>query len=237
MSDRSEVSSEELIGHGSSVERVMAALRDSIVRGQYAPGTRLIEGEIDASFGVSRTPVREAVRRLAGEGIVEVRPNHGAFVRQWDATAVAEVFDLRAMLEAHAAALAAAHATPDDVARLEERCDGMRALESDPAEDRWDTYAVLNHAFHRDLCQVARSERLESILLGLLGIPLQHRSFGGRQQRAMERSNEHHDGIVEAVAAGEPDWARDAMAAHVHATRRLLLTVWHDRTDDGEVAS
>ena len=231
MSEQVGATGGEVVGHGSSVERVMAALRDAIVRGEYAPGTRLIEGEIAAAYEVSRTPVREAVRRLAGEGIVEVRPNHGAWVRQWDAAAVGEVFDLRAMLEAHAAALAAEHATRDDLTRLEERCAGMRALESDPAEDRWDAYAVLNHAFHRDLCQVARSERLESILLGLLGIPLQHRSFGGRQQRAMERSNEHHEGIVEAVAAREPAWARDAMAAHVHSTRRLLLTVWSEQGD------
>lgn len=212
--------------HGSSVERLMAALRDDIVRGHRPPGSRLIEVDIAEVFGISRTPVREAIRRLAGEGIVELVPNHGAWVREWDAAAVREVFELRELLEARAAELAAERATAADLRLLREHCERMEALEADTADTRWDRYAVLNHAFHRELVRVARSPRLDSIVLSLLGVPLLHRSFGGRQEQAMERSNRHHDDIVTAISLGEPGWARAAMAAHVHATRRLLLSAW-----------
>ncbi len=214
--------------HGTTVLVAMAALRDAIVSGTYPPGSRVIEAEVASHLRMSRTPVREAIRRLAGEGIIEHVPNRGAVVPAWDRTAVEEVFDIRELLESHAIRLAARRATATDIAELHASAADMRGLEQRGGERRWDTYAVLNHRFHRHLFRMAGNERLESILVGLIAVPLLHRNFDSRTVATMKRSNDHHDEIIAAIEAGDDAWAATAMALHVRSTANVLLSGWVD---------
>jgi DNA-binding GntR family transcriptional regulator len=221
--------------HGTTVLVAMAALRDAIVSGVYAPGSRVIESEVARRLRMSRTPVREAIRRLAGEGIIEHVPNRGAVVPAWDRTAIEEVFDLRELLESHAIRLAARRATPADLTDLRDAASEMRQLEDERGDRRWDAYAVLNNRFHRHLFTMAGNERLEAILVGLIAVPLLHRNFDSRTVATMKRSNDHHDEIVEAIEAGDDSWAATAMALHVRSTANVLLSSWVE-SDAREVA-
>jgi DNA-binding GntR family transcriptional regulator len=212
--------------HGTTVLVAMTGLRDAIVSGVYPPGSRVIESEAAARLGMSRTPVREAIRRLAGEGIIEHLPNRGAVVPAWDLDTVRDVFDLRELLEVHAIRLAARRAQPEDLAILGEATLEMRALERAHGDTRWDVYAVLNNRFHRHLFTMADNQRLEAILVGLIAVPLLHRNFDSRTFETMKRSNDHHDEIVAAIAAADDAWAAAAMALHVRSTANVLISGW-----------
>ena len=96
---------------------VYAGLKDDIERGILTPGEHLVEDAICTRFGVSRTPVRNAIKRLEAEGLVSSEPNRGAFVASWTSDDAAEVMTIRSMLESHAAALAAQRRTPQDIER------------------------------------------------------------------------------------------------------------------------
>ena len=96
-----------------AVDRAYEAVRTGIIAGRYLAGARLTEQEIATAVGVSRTPVREALRRLDAEGLVEFTPNLGAVVTTWSEADSDEVFDLRAMLESYSARRATLRATPN----------------------------------------------------------------------------------------------------------------------------
>lgn len=212
--------------HGTNVFFAMTTLRDAIVSGVYPPGSRVIEAEVANRLQMSRTPVREAIRRLAGEGIIEHHPNRGAVVPAWDLDAIKEVFDLRELLEVHAIRLAARRARPEDLILLREATAEMRALESEDGEARWDAYAIINHRFHRHLFQMTDSARLDAILVGLIAVPLLHRNFDSRSVTTMKRSNDHHDEIVAAITVADDAWAAAAMAVHVRSTANVLISGW-----------
>src|SRR3954454_19300768 len=103
----------------TSAERTLASLRELILDGDLRPGTRLGEVELADRLGVSRTPVREALSRLAAEGLVEVAPNRGARVATWTVAELEGVFDLRASLEPRLTGFAVARAAGDDVEELD----------------------------------------------------------------------------------------------------------------------
>ncbi|MEO7761555.1 MAG: GntR family transcriptional regulator [Casimicrobiaceae bacterium] len=126
-------------------ELVLERLRDMITEGHLAPGARIVESDLLAQLGVSRTPLREALRSLAAEELVDLTPSRGAFVRRFSQNEVADTLELIALLEAKAATLAVANATPADIDRLRGLHDTMmsyyRSGERLP-------YFKLNQAFH-----------------------------------------------------------------------------------------
>ncbi|MST33366.1 GntR family transcriptional regulator, partial [Acidimicrobiaceae bacterium USS-CC1] len=116
----------------SSVEVAYTALRDGIARGEHAAGSRLREEDLAATLGLSRTPVREALRRLQAEGLVEVEPRRGALVATWSADELDEIFELRALVEGYGARRAAARVADAQVGLLEELCEGMEEAVAAP---------------------------------------------------------------------------------------------------------
>lgn len=216
-------SNSDTLSLGNQVGVATASLRRAIVTGEIIPGEQVKEQALARALGMSRTPVREAVRRLVGEGILVQVPNHGATVASWSSREISEIFDVRALLEGYAAGLAAQRADGDAVARLSEMCVEARSMEQRADDAVWDDYAVLNDQFHRGLFGLSQNQKLGTILVGLLAVPLLHRSFNGHRPSAMRRSNQQHEEILDAVAAHDRSWAEAAMQAHVHATRQLLL--------------
>ena len=140
----------------ASEQKAYEAIRRAITEGTYANGTHLRAAGLADSLGISRTPVREALRRLHAEGLVEFFVNRGAFVARWTHEDAAEVFDLRLVLESHAAARAALRLTDEQITRLIAMTDRMERHASGPERDIG-TVTQANKEFHSLIIAAAAS--------------------------------------------------------------------------------
>lgn len=212
-------------------ERAGDAVRELILRGELAAGSRLGETELAERLGVSRTPVREALARLAAEGLVEIVPNRGARVSSWTVAELQEVFDLRAALEPRLTALAVPRARPGDVDVLDDLAHAMlRAGLPGPHQDL-DAVVPLNRRFHAHLVTVAAHPAMAGALAGAVHAPIVLRNFHAYDDAALRRSLAHHVEIVAAVRAGDPDWARAVMTAHIHNARAVMVRTAREQED------
>ena len=213
-------------GLGStSTERVTDALRADILSGRHEPGQRLGEVELAAELGTSRTPVREALRRLAADGLVELTANRSARVVEHSAHDLDTVFMLRAHAEGVAARAAATTADDADVDELQRLAravaDAARPADGGPP----DLERVYRHnrEFHDLLLSLAGSQSLQSVVGGLVHSTILVRTYQAFDADAMHRSVEHHLELVAAVRAGDPDWAESVMHSHLYSARAALL--------------
>lgn len=204
-----------------AVDRVYGHIRDAIVDGTYAPGSRLGEVEIAELTSTSRTPVREALRQLEMEGLVEVLPHRGARVCTWTAADLEEIYELRMSLEALAAARAARRIGPDELDRLDALCSRMEAATLPEAD--LDLLAQLNDEFHAVVQSAAASPRLVSMLASVISLPLVMRTFHRYAPADLTRSHAHHRDLVAALRARDDVWADAVMRAHVRAAENVLL--------------
>jgi len=199
-------------------DQVLVALRQRIVNGDYPPGERLTEDRLASDFGVSRNPVREALRVVQAEGFVTMVPRRGAVVSSPDASTLADMFIVRERLETIAARLAAERATEADVARLRALLDAARE-----ATDRLDfsRVAELNSELHLRVIEISGNRWLSSIASALY---LQvHWVFRiGAAQRAPHSWIEHIR-LVDAIETGDGAEAEAAAAAHVNAASAAAL--------------
>jgi DNA-binding GntR family transcriptional regulator len=201
-----------------AAEKAYEVIRDGIVAGAYPVGGRLREEELAGSIGVSRTPVREALRRLDAEGLVEFLPNRGAHVASWSDHDLEEIFGLRAVLESYGAGLAATRVGPADLVLLR---DLAAAMEEAGHHHQLDVVAELNNRFHHTILRAAGNTRLVGLLSGLVQVALVHRTFRRYSPEALARSFAHHRELVAAFEAGDPEWASSVMRSHVLAARAV----------------
>jgi DNA-binding GntR family transcriptional regulator len=205
-------------------ESAYEKLRGQILSGERVHGERLTEVEVAADLGISRTPVREALRRLAAEGLVDVSLNRGASVARWGSADLQEIFDLRTILESDAAKRATTRAGSEVIAVLDEVCqemdeifanlDGISSLRS---------LAELNRRFHSTIIEAADSPRLSSIIDSLTHVPVVMQTFTQYSPHALARSLQHHREIVDAMRARDASWAESVMRAHIIAARYEVL--------------
>jgi DNA-binding GntR family transcriptional regulator len=203
----------------TSAERALDTLREDILRGALPAGARLGEVELAERLGVSRTPVREALSRLAAEGLVELVPNRGARVASWTVDELEGVFALRSLLEPQLTALAVPHASAADLDALEE----LAAEMVDLGDRDLDGLVPLNRAFHGRLVELAAAPALATALAGAVHSPLVARNFHAYDAASLHRSLAHHAEIVAALRAGDPEWARAVMTAHIHNARAVMV--------------
>lgn len=204
----------------STTDRVFASLRESIVTGEFPAGSLHSVYRLADLLGVSRTPVREAVLRLADVGLVTVERNRGVRIRGVSVADVRAVFELRLMMEVPAASYAAAHAGPDDVLALEVELAGMRAgIESGDEA----AFTAHDRALHHAIGSVLGNARLQQEVAALRdsiqtrGASTLHRS------RGMVEILDEHVPIVEAIASRDPHEASARMAEHLVHTASLLM--------------
>jgi DNA-binding GntR family transcriptional regulator len=202
-------------------------LRRAIVEGDYRPGERLIEQRIAEDLEVSRTPVREAFRMLQAEGLVRIEPNRGAAVRDLTVDGIADLYELRARLEAYAAELAAERATDDQRQRLREASAAFDEAVRHAAGEGIDgirSVFGLNDVFHLTMLEAARHDRLAHELFRTVDHPLVFQAFRQYSPDAMARSSQFHRLICDAIGAGEV--ARAGRLAHEHVLhgRDVLIT-------------
>lgn len=198
-------------------------IRERIITGHYGAGAHLKEEQVAVDTGVSRTPVREALRRLDAEHLVRFVPNRGAYVASWTASDIEEVFALRAMFEGHAAWRAATRITPEAIASLE-KC--VAAIDAQmPGQSAEQRLAILdaNQRFHAIVLEAAHSERLNKALSWLVQTPIVLKTFERYSPRDLESSNHHHREIIDAFRARDPHWARTVMDTHLRSALRRYL--------------
>ncbi len=198
------------------------AIRRDLMRGRWPTGMHLRETELAAELRMSRTPVREALRRLAAEAHLVLEPHLGATVQGWSRHDLEEIFELRKHLEGLAAELAALHASPEQIDQLHD----LAVAVEQAAEHRDSELGLLmeaNDRFHRLLVEASGFRRLARLTDMLIEAPLQVRTYHRYDERAMRRSLMHHFELVEAIRARDPRWARAVMTAHVQAGRQVMM--------------
>jgi len=200
-----------------------ASIRQGLTTGRWPAGSHLRETELADELRLSRTPVREALRRLASEQMVVFEPHLGARVPGWSPQDMEEIFALRVELEGYAAGQAARNATPEQIARLEQLARDMEdaAFGSDTPD-----YALVTEAndrFHRLIVEASGNRRLASMIASIIEIPLVVRTFARFDEQAMARSVRQHFELAQAISQRNPDWAIAVMRAHIHAGRQAML--------------
>jgi DNA-binding GntR family transcriptional regulator len=190
------------------------------VDGRVLPGQRLKEEELAQQLGISRTPIREALLVLQTEGLLESAPNRGAAVRSYEADAIEEMYDLRALLEGHAAHRAAARLSDEDVARLHESNARFATLR---AADDVGALIEENHFFHSTILAAAGSERLGQMLRTVIELPLVYRSYYWYSPEQKLISDHYHHQLAHALSARDGDRAELIMKEHVFEARDFLI--------------
>jgi DNA-binding GntR family transcriptional regulator len=211
-------------------DEIAFQLRAEILDGKLPPGARLQHEELAIRFGVSRTPIREALRQLHALNLVIVEPNRGAMVRVPSRTELAEVYELRAELEGFACELACARAGDDDLDQLDlvqarlaaaiGSAAQLGAAELDAAVSRWNT------DFHACIHRVAGNQRLTETIERLrVFFPRDSvwRALANDQAALMVMNVTEHEAIAAALRGREPARARAAMSAHVSRAGAILL--------------
>jgi DNA-binding GntR family transcriptional regulator len=192
-----------------------------ILGGEYAPGDRINEKELAVRFGVSRGPIREALRSLEASGLVEQIRNRGVFVRRLTAQQAADMYDVRAVLFAFAGRLVATKASDEDVVRLR----GFVASMDDAiARDDRKAYLHENFAFHECIVVHAANPVLATQYLSLVKQLTLYRARNLTIVDSMRSSNDEHREMVEAIAARDPARAEAAHLNHVLTAKRRLMS-------------
>jgi len=205
----------ERIGDHSLSDRVAERIRAAIQDGVYRPGTKLVERTIANQLGVSHIPVREALARLADEGLVQRIPRRGAWVAELTPTALSEITSLRILLEGFVVRRAQERLTPEAEARL-------RSIAADMLDAAGaggvDALVALDQEFHGLLWELADHSLLNELAAQVRGrvaafLRAATRSLPADELRAHAKS---HLDLVDAIAGGDPEQAQAEMARHIH---------------------
>jgi DNA-binding GntR family transcriptional regulator len=215
-----QVSPGSSLGEKTSVAAARV-LREAILSGQLPPGFTLGEQSLGRQLGISRTPIREALLLLQGEGLVETPPNRPAAVRSFTAADLREMHSLRAVLEGYAARTAAARLTDADIVLLEESVERYGRLRRE--DEGLPRLVEENFAFHNTIVQAAGSDRLTQMIRQVTALPLIYKSYLTYSSENRDQAWKHHTTILDALRDRDPDRAEFAMKTHVMWARDVAL--------------
>lgn len=196
----------------SEVEKIFNELQKQIIQGELPPGHRLVEAQLAARFGVSRTPARLAIERLAAVGLVDHQTNRGATVHRLSFDELRELLYIRQINEGLIADMAAAKRTEEDVSELWEILSQMKtALEAEGIH----TYSSLSSQLHSKIMDIADNRFLTDFVRGIYMITSPyHMAITSLPNRAEQSFNEHY-AVVEAIAAKDGNAANQSMVRHI----------------------
>ncbi len=205
--------------HGATVAYIVERLREDIWTGRLEPGSRLVESALTARFAVSRGPVREGLRRLSADGLIEHRPHRGAVVRRLTEREIRELFLIRIEMEALAARLAAATDAPERRARF---VASIEPIYSDSPRNACN-YLKENAAFHDAVMALADNTELRNLAIRLQ-LPLIMAQVGDvLTPSVLEASVREHRAIAEAILKHDPSAASARMREHLQRAAALAL--------------
>jgi DNA-binding GntR family transcriptional regulator len=204
---------------GTLAERTADVVRARILAGDFRLGERLVEGSIAGQLGISRGPVREALKQLRAEGLVDELPRRGSFVVEPSEVDVAEIYDLRAAIEARCVRLVIERGV--STAPIARALDGMRTAAAGGDRER---FSQRDLAFHETICAACGNERLHRLFVGyasMLGLLL--RLERKRHHVSLPDMIPEHERIHDAIAAGDPEQAELACDEHLESAKQRLL--------------
>jgi DNA-binding GntR family transcriptional regulator len=230
-------------GDAALVDRLAATIQARVLSGEFATGSRLRQETLATEFGVSRTPVREALRKLQAAGVVQLEPRRGARVRGPSAREVREAYEVRAELEGLAAALAATRIRDEELHRLRAAQEMFndsakqiavwktQARDGAPPSRAHDEWIRGNDLFHLMILQAAGNNRLASMLADL------HQSFPrdltwivlGESSHLLEENVAQHGHVLDAIERRDAEEARRLMVAHVLSAGELVVRRFEER--------
>jgi len=215
-------------------EHAYERIRELLLSGQLAPGSRLSDVDLSKAIGISRTPIREAISRLASEGLVDHRPRSGAFVKTQDRQELKEYYELREWLESSVAGEATLHMDAAAIADLQRITDQMkelaRALKASDREfldeEAQHEIAQLDAEFHLCIIHQVNNRKLHKVVSDL---QLMTGVFGHRhQQFDTERAENYwksHQLLVDVFKSGDSEAARREMAGHIRRGKEICLAM------------
>ncbi|MEW2403888.1 GntR family transcriptional regulator [Streptomyces sp. NPDC046862] len=207
---------------GSMQATVIAEMRRRIIKGDVEPGSSVSETALADEFGVSRTPVREALKQLQTEGLVEIRPRVGTFVTIPSRREITELFEMKELIEGAAARLLAQRGRVPEIDSLEQN---LREADAAVEQDDRERYAALVQEFHDLLIVGSDNGKLQAhyrILMNQLAYSRLVNTSLSQPGRAIQSDREHHL-VLELILAKDGDSAERVMREHVRASRSALL--------------
>lgn len=206
-----------------AVERAYLAIRSGIIDGTYPSDAPLRAETLAAQLGISRTPVREAFRRLHAEGLVRIVANQGARVTGWTKQAMDEVFGIRIRLESYAAELGASALSSDAIEELARLDAEMLDLSRARPPGYIDAIAGANNRFHRIIVDGSMNQRLAAMIAMVVETHLVGLTFRNYSASDLARSMAHHSELVAAFRARDGAWASTVMQSHLRAARNVAV--------------
>ena len=219
---REKLSPIRLEGYQPLRDMVFDVLMNAIMQGQLSPGERVLEVQLADEMGVSRTPVREAIRRLELEGFVVMVPRKGAYVAGLSIDDVESVYEIRTALETLAVRLAAQRMEAADYEQLDELAGKMQQTWQEGDVDNW---VNLDARFHELLYTFSRNERLISMMSNIMEQLSRYRIISLANVEVRQNSLNEHQTLIEALKRRDSDAAADAAAHHIENTKQSLVNM------------
>lgn len=207
------------VNHATLAEQVYQRLRREILSNAYPPNAALPEKVLAAQLNVSRVPVREALHRLAADGLVTVRPRQGAFVSSPSPQQFLDAYRVREALEELAIKLALPNLTTADIDELTRLQSDMRVH---AAANDADAFFMANRAFHGLFIERSRNDYLKGIYFPLIDQMRWHLSSSLGLRGGLDRSIDEHQAILDAVRSGDAEEAARLLREHIHVPQRAL---------------
>ena len=205
-------------------QEVAERLRQRIFAHELTPGTWIDEQKLAEQYGISRTPLREALKVLASEGLVELKPRRGCYVTEISRQDLDDIFPLMAMLEGRCASEAVSRAAPEDIGTLREI---HERLELSAREGRIDAFFEANQEFHRKIQELSGNRWLLSVIQDLRKVLKLSRLHSLSLEGRLQQSLEEHRAIMAAMEAGNPAAAESVMQEHLLSGRSALAKMEH----------
>ncbi len=200
-----------------SIDKAYKIIRNAVLNGDFSPGDRMKEEQLVKLCGVSRTPVRDAIKQLAAENYLVMKANHGAQVAKWSEQEIEDIFKLRSLCECMAARRAAENITPEQIGILREQHKNIdNMLENDSGLDI-QLFLNANKVFHETILEATESEILKQTVFKLVSPPIVYKTVLNYTREDLVHFNEHHRDLIDALEQGNGEWCEAVMKNHLLA--------------------
>ena len=205
-------------------QEVYEILKVRIFSKQFSPGERLRLAEIEKQMNVSRTPLKDALNRLAVEGLVEIKPSRGTFVSDPSPAEIADCFDVRRVLEGYAVELLAERMTEQQLRQLRDMVRELRSFtEVEDWSEIYQEYVAMDHQMHRLIMEFAGNKRLKEVWEQINMHVQMSRARYRRAERELNLAQEEHEELLKAFESRDVGTLQQTMSHHIERAKRSLL--------------